>query len=40
MLPKRMGFETAFRTVGGYLAELRGHGVHLHLMRELAITEA
>ena len=34
MLPVRMEFETAFGTVRGYLAELRGHGVHLHLMRE------
>jgi hypothetical protein len=34
MLPVRMEFETAFGTVRGYLAELRGHGVHLHMMRE------
>jgi Protein of unknown function (DUF3108) len=34
MLPVRMEFETAFGTVRGYLAELRGHGVHLHLTRE------
>jgi hypothetical protein len=34
MLPVRMEFETAFGTVRGYLAELRGHGVHLHLMPE------
>lgn len=34
MLPVRMEFETAFGTVRGYLAELRGHGVHLHLMRD------
>jgi len=34
MLPVRMEFETAFGTVRGYLAELRGDGVHLHLMRE------
>ena len=34
MLPVRMEFETAFGTVRGYLAELRGHGEHLHLMRE------
>jgi Protein of unknown function (DUF3108) len=34
MLPVRMEFETAFGTVRGYLAELGGHGVHLHLMRE------
>ena len=34
MLPVRMEFETAFGTVRGYLAELRGHGAHLHLMRE------
>ena len=29
MLPVRMEFETAFGAVRGYLAELRGHGVHL-----------
>ena len=34
MLPVRMEFETAFGTERGYLAELWGHGVHLHLMRE------
>ena len=34
MLPVRMEFETAFGAVRGYLAELRGHGVHLQLMRE------
>src|SRR5215813_868370 len=34
MLPVRMEFETALGSVRGYLAELRGHGVHLHLMRE------
>src|SRR5271165_788573 len=34
MLPVRMEFETAFGAVRGYLAELRGHGVHLHLTRE------
>ena len=34
MLPVRMEFETAFGTVRGYLAELQGHGVHLHLTRE------
>ena len=34
MLPVRMEFETAFGTVRGYLAELRGHGVHHHLIRE------
>ena len=34
MLPVRMEFETAFGTVRGYLAELRGRGVHLHLIRE------
>lgn len=34
MLPVRMEFETAFGTVRGYLAELHGHGVHLHMMRE------
>lgn len=34
MIPVRMEFETAFGEVKGYLAELRGHGVHLQLMRE------
>ena len=34
MPPVRMEFETAFGTVRGYLAELQGHGVHLHLMQE------
>ena len=34
MLPVRMEFETAFGSVTGYLAELRGHGVHLQLMRD------
>ena len=34
MIPVRMEFETAFGGVKGYLAELRGHGVHLQLMRE------
>ena len=34
MLPVRMEFETAFGSVTGYLAELSGHGVHLHLTRE------
>jgi hypothetical protein len=34
MLPVRMAFDTAFGTVTGYLAELRGKGVHLRLMRD------
>jgi hypothetical protein len=34
MLPVRMEFDTAFGTVKGYLAELRGRDVHLRLMRE------
>jgi hypothetical protein len=34
MIPVRMEFETVFGGVKGYLAELRGHGVHLQLMRE------
>jgi hypothetical protein len=34
MIPVRMEFDTAFGGVRGYLAELRGHGVHLHLLRE------
>ena len=34
MIPVRMEFDTAFGGVKGYLAELRGHGVHLHLLRE------
>jgi len=34
MLPVRMEFDTAFGTVTGYLAELRGPDVHLHLTRE------
>jgi hypothetical protein len=29
-----MEFETAFGSVKGYLAELRGRGVNLHLLRE------
>jgi Protein of unknown function (DUF3108) len=32
MIPVRMEFDTAFGAVTGYLAELRGHGVDLHLM--------
>jgi hypothetical protein len=32
MIPVRMEFETAFGRVKGYLAELRGHGVHLQLI--------
>jgi hypothetical protein len=34
MLPVRMEFDTAFGTMTGYLAELRGPDVHLHLTRE------
>jgi hypothetical protein len=34
MIPVRMDFETSFGGAKGYLAELRGHGVHLQLMRE------
>jgi hypothetical protein len=34
MLPVRMEFDTAFGSVKGYLAELRGPGVDLHLMGE------
>jgi len=34
MVPVRMEFDTAFGTVTGYLAELRGPDVHLHLTRE------
>jgi hypothetical protein len=34
MIPIRMEFDTAFGWVKGYLAELRGHGVHLRLMPE------
>jgi hypothetical protein len=34
MVPVRMEFDTAFGVVKGYLAELRGRGVDLHLMRE------
>jgi hypothetical protein len=34
MVPVRMEFETAFGVVKGYLAELRGRGVDLHLMGE------
>jgi hypothetical protein len=34
MLPVRMEFDTAFGNVTGYLAELRGPDVHLHLTRE------
>jgi hypothetical protein len=32
--PVRMEFDTAFGVVKGYLAELRGRGVDLHLMGE------
>jgi hypothetical protein len=34
MEPVRMEFDTAFGVVKGYLAELRGRGVDLHLMGE------
>jgi len=34
MVPVRMEFDTRFGIVTGYLAELRGRGVNLHLMRE------
>ena len=34
MIPVRMEFDTAFGGVKGYLAELHGRGVDLHLVRE------
>jgi len=34
MIPVRMEYDTVFGSVTGYLAELRGRGVDLHLMRE------
>ena len=34
MMPVRMEFDTKFGVVTGYLAELRGRGVDLHLTRE------
>ena len=34
MVPVRMEFETAFGSVKGYLAELHGRGVDLHLLGE------
>jgi Protein of unknown function (DUF3108) len=34
MVPVRMEFETAFGSVKGYLAELHGRGVNLHLLGE------
>ncbi|HYZ40384.1 MAG TPA: DUF3108 domain-containing protein [Stellaceae bacterium] len=34
MVPVRMEFDTAFGIVKGYLAELSGRGVDLHLMRD------
>jgi Protein of unknown function (DUF3108) len=34
MLPVRMEYDTAFGVVKGYLAELRGRGIDLHLVRE------
>jgi hypothetical protein len=33
MLPVRMEFDTAFGSVKGYLAELRGQGVTLQLLK-------
>jgi hypothetical protein len=34
MVPVRMQFDTAFGSVKGYLAELRGRGVNLQLLKE------
>src|ERR1700738_4771979 len=34
MMPMRMEVDTEFGVVTGYLADLRGRGVGLHLMRE------
>jgi hypothetical protein len=34
MMPMRLEFDTAFGAVRGYLAELRGRGLNLHLMGE------
>jgi hypothetical protein len=34
MVPVRMEFDTAFGAVRGYLAELRGRGVDLQLLKE------
>ena len=34
MMPVRMEFETGFGVVRGYLAELRGRGINLHLIGE------
>lgn len=34
VVPVRMEFETKFGVVRGYLAELRAHGIDLHLMEE------
>jgi Protein of unknown function (DUF3108) len=34
MIPVRMEFETGFGVVRGYLAELRGRGINLHLIGE------
>jgi Protein of unknown function (DUF3108) len=34
LVPVRMEFDTAFGAIKGYLAELHGRGVDLHLMRE------
>ena len=34
MVPVRMEYDTLFGKVAGYLAELIGYGIHLHLMAE------
>jgi hypothetical protein len=34
MVPVRMEYDTLFGKVAGYLAELIGYGIHLHLMEE------
>jgi hypothetical protein len=34
MIPVRMEYDTIFGSVAGYLAELTGRGMHLHLMGE------
>lgn len=34
VMPVRMEFDTAFGVVKGYLADLRGHGASIHLMRD------
>ena len=33
-MPVRMEYDTAFGVVKGYLAEVRGTGIDLYLMRE------